>query len=107
MDTVSLITSEKAAAGIKTPNESRRRLNLPRIAGGDTVYLQQQDYSIEAINRRDQDQPAPHSHLPAASDATPVAEDSSERAAEKDAEAAAIFLAKAFGEGLYEPMAAA
>lgn len=59
MDTTSLIQSEKEAAGIKTVNESRRRLNLPKVAGGDTVYRQQQDYSIEALNRRDSEQPAP------------------------------------------------
>jgi len=38
---------------INAPNESRKRLNLPPIAGGDTVYLQQQNYSLEALAKRD------------------------------------------------------
>jgi HK97 family phage portal protein len=63
MDTQTLIESEKAAAGIKTVNESRRRLNLAPMPGGDTVYLQQQNYSIEALNRRDQE-PAPSPAAP-------------------------------------------
>jgi HK97 family phage portal protein len=58
MDTKTLIESEKEAAGIKTVNESRKRLNLPPVEGGDTVYIQQQNFSIEALNRRDQ-APAP------------------------------------------------
>jgi HK97 family phage portal protein len=64
MDTATLITSEKDAAGIKQINESRKRLNLKPVTGGDTVYLQQQNFSIEALNRRDQ-APAP-SPTPAA-----------------------------------------
>jgi HK97 family phage portal protein len=58
MDTKTLIESEKDAAGIKQINESRRRLNLPPVKGGDTVYLQQQNFSVEALDRRDQS-PAP------------------------------------------------
>jgi len=58
MDTATLISSEKDAAGIKKLNESRRRLNLPPVEGGDTVYLQQQNFSVAALDRRDQ-APAP------------------------------------------------
>ncbi len=65
MDTATLIASEKNANGLKTVNESRKRLNLPSIEGGDTVYRQQQDFSIEALNRRDAQEAAPSS-LPAA-----------------------------------------
>lgn len=53
MDTASLIQSEKEASGIKTVNESRRRLGLPKVTGGDTVFKQEQDHSLEALNRRD------------------------------------------------------
>lgn len=102
MDTVSLINSEKAAAGIKKLNESRRRLNLPRIVGGDTVYLQQQDTSIEAIARRDREAatPPPPPALPAGP-ADTVDDET------KDAEAAAVFLAKSYALDLYEPAAVA
>jgi len=40
-----------------TPNEGRRRLNLPPIEGGDTVYLQQQNFSLEALAERDKENP--------------------------------------------------
>ncbi|HHZ2654540.1 TPA: phage portal protein, partial [Escherichia coli] len=36
-----------------TPNEARKRENLPPLAGGDALYLQQQNYSLEALSRRD------------------------------------------------------
>jgi HK97 family phage portal protein len=53
MDTAALIKAEKEASGIKKVNESRRRLNLPPVDGGDTVYLQQQEFSLEALAKRD------------------------------------------------------
>lgn len=40
--------------GIAAPNEARRRFNLPPLEGGDSVYLQQQNFSLEALARRDQ-----------------------------------------------------
>lgn len=38
---------------ILTPNEARKRENLPPVAGGDALYLQQQNFSLEALSRRD------------------------------------------------------
>lgn len=52
MDTATLIKAEKEASGIKTIDESRKRLNLKPIKGGSTVYLQHQDYPIEVIFSR-------------------------------------------------------
>jgi phage portal protein BeeE len=43
-----------------TPNEGRLKLNLKPVTGGDTVYRQQQDFSLEALNKRDS-QPDPFS----------------------------------------------
>lgn len=43
--------------GLMTPNEARKKLNSKPLIGGDTIYLQQQQYSIEALYERDQDQP--------------------------------------------------
>ncbi|MCX2696178.1 phage portal protein [Ochrobactrum chromiisoli] len=56
MDSATLIKTEADAvkAGIKSPNESRRVLNLPPVAGGATPYLQQQNYSLAALDKRDQ-----------------------------------------------------
>ena len=55
MDSATLIDTEAKAVGggIKSPNESRRRLNLPPVLGGETPYLQQQNYSLAALDRRD------------------------------------------------------
>lgn len=40
-------------AALLAPNEGRKRMNLPPLTGGDTVYMQQQNYSLEALNERD------------------------------------------------------
>ena len=62
MDTKTLIESEAKAvgAGIKAPDEARLRLNLgPNPGGGgESAYLQQQNYSLAALAKRDaQDDP--------------------------------------------------
>ena len=87
MDTATLITSERDAigAGIKSPNESRQRLNLPPVTGGDTPYLQQQNYSLEALNRRDQQQTPTDAMAPAPEPADD-AEDDEDEPAPDDAE---------------------
>ena len=52
-------------AGFLSPNEARRMFfNLPPVAGGESPYLQQQDFSLAALARRDAATPAPPS-LPA------------------------------------------
>lgn len=38
---------------ILTPNEARKRENLPPLEGGDSIWMQQQNYSLPALNRRD------------------------------------------------------
>lgn len=60
MDTATQIKTlrEGVAGAIMAPNEARLKLNLPPLDGGDSVYLQQQNYSLEALARRDaQDDP--------------------------------------------------
>lgn len=55
----------KAVSGaIMSPNEARRRRNLPPVEGGESVYLQQQNYSLSALARRDA-QPNPFGPAPA------------------------------------------
>lgn len=58
------VTTSGIKGGAYTPNEGRRRHNLKPLKGGDTVYLQQQDFAIEALYARDQAQPAPSSVKP-------------------------------------------
>jgi HK97 family phage portal protein len=55
MDTVSLVSSlkESVMGGMHTPNEARAKLGLPPKAGGDSPYLQQQNYSLAALDKRD------------------------------------------------------
>lgn len=53
-------------AGVMAPNEARKRFNLGPVAGGNTPYLQVQNYSLAALDKRDlkadpfaTDKPAP------------------------------------------------
>lgn len=39
--------------GILKPNEGRQKLNLEPVDGGDTPYLQQQNFSLAALAKRD------------------------------------------------------
>lgn len=45
--------------GIMAPDEARAQWNLPPVAGGADVYMQQQNYSLSALQKRDQAAPAP------------------------------------------------
>lgn len=40
-------------AGLLTPNGGRKKINEPPVPGGDQVYLQQQNFSLEALAKRD------------------------------------------------------
>lgn len=55
MDTERRYTTYSSAvkSAILTPNEARRKENLPPVVGGDEPYLQQQNYSLAALARRD------------------------------------------------------
>jgi len=83
MDSVTAITAIRDAigAGVMSPNEGRSKLDLKPVEGGESPYLQQQNYSLEALAKRDaQDDPfkpataaAPQQEQPAAEE--PKAED--------------------------------
>ncbi len=55
MDTASQAeaTTKLVAGSILTPNDGRRRFNMKPLTGGDTVYMQQQNYSLAALAKRD------------------------------------------------------
>lgn len=44
-------------AGVYSPNESRAKLNLAPVPGGEFPYLQQQNYSLQALADRDKTNP--------------------------------------------------
>lgn len=55
MDTGALVhaLAEATGAGLLKPDEGRARLGYGKVEGGDTPYLQQQNYSLAALNKRD------------------------------------------------------
>jgi HK97 family phage portal protein len=55
MDSKTLAETEQilTKAGIKKLNEARKKMNLGPMEGGNTAYLQQQNFSVEALARRD------------------------------------------------------
>lgn len=55
MDTTAQVLAIKDAvgAGVMAPNEGRRKLNLPPVEGGESPLMQQQNFSLEALARRD------------------------------------------------------
>lgn len=53
MDSLSQMDVIDKGKNTFTPNEGRKRFNLPPVAGGDVVLRQQQDFSLEALAKRD------------------------------------------------------
>lgn len=55
MDQVSLaeVLKVQVGAGIMSPDEARQKINLEPVTGGNIPYLQQQNYSLEALAKRD------------------------------------------------------
>ena len=55
MDSTSQIMylKEGTLSGIFSPNEARAMLGLPPVVGGESPLMQQQNYSLAALARRD------------------------------------------------------
>jgi HK97 family phage portal protein len=55
MDTATQVEALSKAVGgsIMTPNAALKKLNQSPVKGGDTIYMQQQNYSLEALSKRD------------------------------------------------------
>jgi hypothetical protein len=85
MDTATLVKTlkEGVSGGILSPNEARKKLDLPKAKGGDTPYLQQQNYSLAALDERDQNDPFAK---PAPAPAAPPPEDGSADPADGEGE---------------------
>lgn len=74
--------SEGIGAGFLTPNQARKSENMPPVEGGDTPYLQQQNYALSALAKRDaSDNPfGTQSKSEAASTPLPTVDDESSKA---------------------------
>ena len=53
MDSVTQMQVLKESAGILSPNEMRAKLDRIKVEGGDSPMVQQQNYSLEALAKRD------------------------------------------------------
>jgi HK97 family phage portal protein len=51
--------SKMISSAVMAPNEARLKENLKPVKGGNTPYLQQQNYSLAALDARDSAGPAP------------------------------------------------
>jgi HK97 family phage portal protein len=47
------VIKEAIGAGVMSPNEGRAKFDLEPVKGGESPYLQQQNYSLEALAKRD------------------------------------------------------
>lgn len=49
--------AKAVGSAIYSPNEARAKFNLPPVPGGEAPYLQQQNYSLAALAKRDEGDP--------------------------------------------------
>lgn len=85
-DTNTRVTYLSNAIGgsVMTVNEARQKMGLPPVAGGDTIYMQQQNYSLSALDQRDRGNPFENdpTPLPAPVEQPQEVEDDEEQARE-------------------------
>ena len=101
MDMGALVETLKLAVGgtIMAPNEARKRMNLPPVKGGDSVLSQQQNFSVEALSKRDAlaDPFATGTTAPATTTepaATPAAEEPTDEQIQDSAKMLALLIEK-------------
>jgi HK97 family phage portal protein len=68
MDTQTQVNTLKSAVegSLITIDEARARLNYGPVAGGSSIWMQQQNYSLEALQERDRGDPFPAQSTPPA-----------------------------------------
>jgi HK97 family phage portal protein len=94
MDSATMMEVLDKSSGKLTPNEQRRKLGLKPVAGGNSPMLQQQNYSLEALAKRDaQADPFGNAPAPAPEPVEPPANDNAEAEARADAETSRALLA--------------
>lgn len=55
--TLTKVLNDRVGGGWMAPDEARSKVNLPPVPGGKYPYLQQQNYSLEALSKRDATNP--------------------------------------------------
>lgn len=93
MDSATMMEVLDKSSGKLSPNEQRKKLGLKPKAGGDSPMLQQQNYSLEALAKRDL-QSDPFGTGPAPAPVAPPANDNAEAEAEAQASKAIIEMMK-------------
>lgn len=91
--------TDAITGGWLKPNEARRKENLAPVSGGDTPYMQQQNYSLAALEKRDAT-PDPFRTAP------PPAPRAAPPKPEDDDGATLALVAEIFTKGLEEDLAA-
>ena len=79
--------SESIGGGWLSPNEARKKENLPPVPGGDSPYLQQQNYSLAALDKRDS---SPDAFATPNSSSTPAENSAPEETPNNDAASKSI-----------------
>jgi HK97 family phage portal protein len=91
MDSASQMEVLEKGKGIMSPNEQRKKLDLKPVTGGESPMLQQQNFSLQALAKRDaQENPFGTAPAPAATNAEPA----NDNAAEAEARAALVEIYK-------------
>jgi HK97 family phage portal protein len=90
MDSASQVTTLAAAVGgsLMKVDDARKKMNLPPVEGGDTIYMQQQNYSLAALAERDRNSPL-------LQPAAPALQPNAGNAADDDQEARALRIERA------------
>nr|WP_274709094.1 phage portal protein [Variovorax sp. S12S4] len=86
------VTVKLVGGGVKTPNEGRADHNLPPLEGGDTVYMQQQDFPLDQVRLNKIAPPAPPPPPP--TPPAPAPEPEEEDLSEEERRAFADYIAK-------------
>lgn len=95
MDSASQMEVLDKSKGIMSPNEQRKKLDLKPVTGGESPMLQQQNFSLEALAKRDaQADPFGTSPAPAQQPAQEPIAPANDNAAEAEARAALIEIYK-------------
>jgi HK97 family phage portal protein len=96
MDTASLhqVLREDIKGSLISINDGRAEIDLPPVPGGDTIWMQQQNYSLDALIERDKNDPFAKPAPAPAPPAQPAANDDNGDAPAAD-KALALLYAKA------------